>query len=272
MKHIGLILRYVFIVAMAVITLFPFVYMLSGSLMTYQEGTSIPPTLVPAVPQWGNFAEAMHQAPFARYFVNTILVAGACTLGTMVTTVLAGFALTCLDFRFKKTLMACLVALLMVPYEIVVFTNYSTIADLGLLDTYPALILPSLASVFYIFYLTQYLTAVPRTYYNAAKVQGCGDLEFIWKVMLPMCRPALFTMGLLLFIGGWNNFLWPILVTNTTEMRLISNGLSAFASESGTAVQLQMAASAITIIPILVLYAIFHRHIIEGVAQNGIKG
>lgn len=272
MKHFNKALTYVFVIIMAAITVFPFLYMISGSLMTYQEATSIPPTALPHVPQWHNFAEAMAQAPFARYFINTVLVAGLSTLGTIVTTVLAAFALVRLKFRFKKVLTMGMVALLMVPYEVIVFTNYRTIAQMGLLDTYWALILPSLASVFYIFYLQQYLTSIPETYYNAAKVDGCGDLEFIWKVMVPMCRPALFTMGLLLFIGGWNSFLWPILVTNSTDMRLISNGLSSFASESGTAVQLQMAASTITIMPILILYFIFHKQIIEGVANNGIKG
>jgi multiple sugar transport system permease protein len=263
---------HVFIIIMALITIFPFAYMLSGSFMSYQEATSIPPIMLPHTLRWSNFAEAMRQAPFARYFFNTILVSAVSTLGTIVTTVLASFALVRLKFRGKRILFDAMVALLMVPYEVVVFTNYRTIAQLELIDTYWALILPSLASVFYIFYLQQYLVAVPDTYYNAAKVDGCGDLEFIWKVMVPMSRPALFTMGLLLFIQGWNSFLWPILVTNSTDMRLIGNGLSAFATESGTAVQLQMAASAITIIPILVLYVIFHKQIIEGVSRNGIKG
>ena len=272
MRFLGKGLVYVFVIIMAALTLFPFLYMLSSSLMTYQEVTSIPPTIVPHVPQWRNFVEAMRQAPFPRYFLNTVLVSGLSTLGTIITTVLAAFALVRLRFRFKKALMMGMMALLMVPYEVVVFTNYRTINQLGLLDTYWALILPSLASVFYIFYLQQYLSSMPAAYYNAAKVDGCGDLEFIWKVMIPMSRPALFTMALRLFIGGWNSFLWPILVTNSTDMRLISNGLSAFATETGTAVQLQMAASTATIVPILVLYFIFHKQIIEGVSSNGIKG
>ena len=272
MRIIGKTLSYVFIVVMAVITLFPFAYMLSGSLMTFQEATSIPPALVPRTPQWGNFAQAMTQAPFLRYFFNTLLVSGLSTLGTLATSVLAAFALTALNFRGRRIILGIMVSLLMVPYEVVVFTNYRTIAQLGLIDTYTALILPSLASVFYIFYLREYMTSIPRSYYQAAKVNGCGDLEFIWKIMVPLCRPALVTAGILLFVGGWNNFLWPILVTNSTDMRLISNGLSSFATESGTQVQLQMAASAITVIPVLIVYLIFHRNIIEGVATHGIKG
>ena len=272
MKILGKTLSYVFIVIMALITLFPFLYMISGSLMNFQEATGIPPALVPKTPQWGNFARAMTQAPFLRYFFNTLLVSGLSTLGTLVTSLLAAFALTALNFRGKRIVLGLMISLLMVPYEVVVFTNYRTIAQLGLLDTYTALILPSLASVFYIFYLQEYMTSIPRSYYQAAKVCGCTDLEFIWKIMIPLCRPALVTAGILLFVGGWNNFLWPILVTNSTDMRLISNGLSSFATESGTEVQLQMAASAITVIPVIIVYLIFHRTIIEGVATHGIKG
>ena len=163
-------------------------------------------------------------------------------------------------------------ALLMVPYEVTVFTNYQTIAQLGLLDTYTALIVPSLASIFYIFYLKEYLSSIPISYYKAAKVDGCSDLEFINRILVPLAKPALFTMGILSFISGWNSFLWPILVTNTKEMRLLSNGLSAFATESGTNVQLQMAASTIAIVPILILYLIFRKQIIRGVVKSGVKG
>lgn len=272
MKKFNLVLSKIFIVIMALITLFPFVYMILASLMTYQEVTSIPPTLIPSKFQFSNFADAMKQAPFLRYFINTVFVSGVTTLGTIITSTLAAFAFVKLEFKFKNLLLTFLVALLMVPYEVVVFTNYQTIAKLGLLNTYTALILPSLASVFYIFYLKNYLTSIPISYYKAAKVDGCSDLEFIRRILIPLAKPALFTMGILSFINGWNSFLWPILATNTTEMRLLSNGLSSFATESGTQVQLQMAASAIAIIPILIIYFVFRKQIIRGVVKSGVKG
>ena len=272
MKKFNSVLSKTFIVLMAIITLFPFVYMILSSLMTYQEATSIPPTLFPKELQWNNFAQAMEQAPFIRYFFNTIIVAGISTIGTVITTILASFALVQLEFKYKNALILGMAALLMVPYEVTVFTNYQTIAQLGLLDTYAALILPSLASVFYIFYLKEYLSSVPSSYYKAAKVNGCSDLEFVKRILLPLAKPALFTMGILSFIGGWNSFLWPILVTNTKEMRLLSNGLSSFATESGTSVHLQMAASTIAIVPILIIYLIFRKQIIRGVVKSGVKG
>lgn len=272
MKQVSKAVSYIFIILMAAITLFPFIYMILAGLMTYNEATSIPPTLIPESFQWVNFSEAMKQAPFARYFVNTIFVSGVSTIGTIITSVLAAFALVKLEFKFKNVVTMGMIALLMVPYEVVVFTNYQTIAQAGLLDSYAALILPSLASVFYIFYLKEYLTSIPITYYKAAKVDGCGDLEFIRKIMIPLAKPSLFTMGILSFISGWNSFLWPILVTNSKEMRLLSNGLSSFATESGSAVHLQMAASTIAIVPILIIYLIFRKQIIQGVVKSGVKG
>ena len=272
MKKVNLLLSKTFIVIMALITLFPFVYMILASLMTFQEATSLPPTLFPKKFQWGNFALAMEQAPFVRYFFNTIIVAGLSTVGTIVTSILAGFALVKLEFKHKNLLVMGMAALLMVPYEVTVFTNYQTIAQLGLLDTYTALIVPSLASIFYIFYLKEYLTSIPISYYKAAKVDGCTDLEFIRRILIPLAKPSLFTMGILSFINGWNSFLWPILVTNSKEMRLLSNGLSSFATESGTNVQLQMAASTIAIVPILILYLVFRKQIIRGVVKSGVKG
>lgn len=260
------------IVILALITLFPFIYMILGSLMTFQEATSIPPTLFPEKLQFENYVEAFKKAPFARYFINTLFTSIVTTLGTLFTTILAAFAFTKLQFKGKTVVSLVLAALLMVPYEITVFTNYQTIAKFGMINTYWALTIPHMASIFYIFYLRGYLEGIPMSYYNAAKVDGCSDWEFIWRVLVPISKPALFTMGILSFISGWNSFLWPILVTNSKEMRLISNGLSAFASESGTAVQLQMAASTFAIVPILVLYLIFRNQIMRGVSRSGLKG
>ena len=272
MKKIFTLCCYIFIILMAVITVFPFIYMLLASLMTFQEATSIPPTIIPEHLQFGNYIEAMRQAPFLRYFFNTVLVAGCSTFGTLVTSVLAAFALVKLQFKYKNVVVLGMVALLMVPYEVVVFTNYQTIAKLNLMNTYTALILPSLASIFYIFYLKEYLTSIPIAYYKAAKVDGCSDLEYIWKIMIPLSKPSLFTMGILCFINGWNSFLWPILVTNENTLRLLGNGLTAFTTESGTAVHLQMAASSIAIVPILIIYLIFRKQIIKGVVKSGVKG
>ena len=158
MKRLGTILSYIFIAFMTIVTLFPFIYMILAGFMTFQESISIPPTLWPAKFQWGNINEVFEAAPFVRYFFNTVFVSGITTLGTVLTTILAGFAFVKLEFKNKGILLLVMISLLMVPYEAIVFTNYRTIARMGLLDTYAALIIPSLASVFYIFYFKNYLS------------------------------------------------------------------------------------------------------------------
>ncbi len=240
--------------------------------MTYSEVTSIPPTIIPDSLQWGNYSEVFAKAPFLRYFVNTVFVSATTTLFTVVTSVLAGFALSSLEFKHKNLVVGLLVSLLMVPYESIIFTNYHTIAKLGLLNSYSALIIPFLTSIFYIYYLYGYLKGIPTTYYKAAKIDGASDLEYIWKILVPMSKPAIVTVAILTFISEWNSFLWPLLVTNEKKYRLLNNGLAAFTTESGSDVQLQMAAATLTVIPILIIYLIFRKEIIRGVAKNGIKG
>lgn len=272
MKKMITIISYLFILLLGITTLFPFVYMILAGLMSYSEVTSIPPTFLPKHLQWGNYVEVFEKAPFLRYFINTVVVSLATTIATVITSVLAAFALSSLKFRFKGLVVGVMVSLLMVPYESIIFTNYNTIARMGLLDTYTALIIPFLTSIFYIYYLMGYLRGIPDTYYKAAKIDGASDLEFIWRILVPMSKPALVTVGILTFISSWNSFLWPLLVTNSSDFRLLNNGLSAFATESGSDVQLQMAAATITVVPILIIYLIFRKEIIRGVAKNGIKG
>lgn len=272
MKRIVNIVSLIFVSGLAFITIFPFIYMILSGLMTYQEATSIPPTLIPNIFQFKNYSLVFEKAPFIRYFFNTVFVSLITTISTLVTSVLAAFALVKLEFKHKNLILLVMVSLLMVPYESIVFTNYQTIARLGLLNTYSALIIPSLTSIFYIYYLVGYLKSIPVSFYRAAKIDGARDIEFITKVMIPLSKPALVTVGILSFISGWNSFLWPLLVTNEKKFRLLNNGLAAFTTESGSDVHLQMAAATLTIIPVILIYLAFRKEIIKGVAKDGIKG
>ena len=265
-------LAYAFLLVMSLITLFPFVYMILTGLMTHQETVQMPPTLIPHSLQFSNYVKVFKEIPFLRYFVNTLLVSVITTVATLITCTLAAFALTSLQFRFKKLIFTIMVGLLMVPYESIIFTNYNTIANLGLLNTYAALIVPFLTSIFYIYFLNNYMKAMPDSIYKAAKVDGASDMEYIWRVLVPMVRPALVTVGILTFIMSWNSFLWPLLVTNNDNMRLLNNGLAAFETESGAQTQLQMAAATMTVVPVLIIYFIFRKEIIKGVSNNGTKG
>lgn len=272
MKKVSTVLSYIFIIVLAIITVFPFIYMILAGLMTYSEATSMPPTFLPKNFQFNNYIQVFQKAPFIHYFFNTVFVSLAVTIATLITSVLASFALTSLQFKGKKIVLFVMVALLMVPYESIIFTNYNTIARMGLLNTYTALIIPFITSIFYIYYLNGYLKGIPATFYKAAKIDGASDLEYIRRILIPLTKPALVTVGILTFISSWNSFLWPLLVTNDKKYRLLNNGLSAFTTESGNDVHLQMAAATLTVIPILIIYFIFRKQIIRGVAKNGIKG
>lgn len=274
MKRIrwGVVLGYIILVIFAIITVFPFIYMILGGLMSFQETTSIPPTIIPKHFEWGNYAKVFAQAPFARYFFNTFVTASITTIVSLFNSLLGAFAMVNLQFKGKRFIQIILLSLLMVPGEAIIFTNYNTIDRMGLLNTYIGLVLPFLTSIFYMYYLQSYFGSISSTIYKAAMIDGASDWEYIWKILVPMSKGGLFTVGLLSFISGWNSFLWPLLVTNEDSMRLLNNGLSAFASDAGSETQLQLAAATLTVLPILILYLIFRKQIIRGVVRNDLKG
>ena len=179
--------------------------------------------------------------------------------------------MTNLKFKGKGFIQLIFLSLLMVPGEAIIFTNYNTIAHLGLLNTYLGLVLPFLTSIFYMYYLQSYFTAISPTIYKAAMIDGASDWEYIWKILVPMSKGGLITVALLSFISGWNSFLWPLLVTNEDKMRLLNNGLAAFASDAGAQTQLQLAAATLTVVPVLIVYFIFRKQIILGVVRNDLK-
>ncbi|MCZ4009180.1 carbohydrate ABC transporter permease [Lactobacillus jensenii] len=270
--RIGNLIAYLVLAIFALITVFPFVYMILGGLMSYSETTTIPPTLIPHKFNWENYAKVFAQAPFARYFLNTFITASVTTIVSLFNALLAAFALTSLKFKGKGLVQSLLLSLLMVPGEAIIFTNYNTIAKMVLLNTYLGLVLPFLTSIFYMYYLQSYFGSISDTIYKAAMINGASDWEYIWKVLVPMSKGGLFTVGLLSFISGWNAFLWPLLVTNEDSMRLLNNGLSSFASDSGSETELQLAAATLTVLPILIVYFIFRKQIIRGVVRNDLKG
>lgn len=266
------ILRFVILILGAFITILPFVWMILSSLKTPAEIIAVPPSLFPASPQWSNYAKAWAAAPFARYFINTVIVAIGGTIGTVITTVLAAFAFSRLNFPGKKIIFSLLMATLMIPGEMLIITNYVTITKLHWIDSYKAMIIPWIASVFYIYLLTQFFMQVPDELYLAAKVDKCSDFKYMMKIMVPMNRHAIITIAILNIISSWNAFLWPLLVTNSDEMRVLSTGLVQFQSEAGSDYQLIMAASCILVMPIIIIYLFLRKYIIEGVTRSGLKG
>ena len=266
------ILKYAVLLIGAFFTLLPFLWMISSSFKTPAEIIKIPPVLVPAELQWQNYVEAWTAAPFGRYLINTIIITVFTTVGVLVTSVVSAFAFSRLKFPGKDLVFSLFMATLMIPGEMLIITNFLTITKLHWIDTYQAMIVPWVSNVFYIYLLTQFFLQVPDALYLAAKVDKCSDLKFMLRIMVPMNKSAITTIAILNIIGSWNSFLWPLLVTNSQEMRVLSNGLIRFQTEAGTDYELIMAASCILVVPIILVFLFLRKYVLEGVAFNGVKG
>ena len=266
------ILKYAVLLIGAFFTLLPFLWMISSSFKTPAEIIKIPPVLVPAELQWQNYVEAWTAAPFGRYLINTIIITVFTTVGVLITSVLSAFAFSRLRFPGKDLVFSLFMATLMIPGEMLIITNFLTITRLHWIDTYQAMIVPWVSNVFYIYLLTQFFLQVPDALYLAAKVDKCSDLKFMLRIMVPMNKSAITTIAILNIIGSWNSFLWPLLVTNSQEMRVLSNGLIRFQTEAGTDYELIMAASCILVVPIILVFLFLRKYVLEGVAFNGVKG
>jgi len=265
---------YGFLMLMALIVLFPFYWMIISSLKTLPEYRESVPTLWPRVIVWRNYAEAFTTANLGRLFLNTAYVGVVSTLLSLVITVLSAFAFARLEFKGKDTLFGALLATMMIPGELFTITNYATVTQLGWIDSFTVLIVPFLVSVFYIYLLRQNFLQIPNELYLAAKVDGCGDLKYLWKVMVPLALPTLISITILKMMGAWNSYVWPRLVANKEQYRLITNGLrNAFTESTGDVnYPVQMAAVAIVSAPLFMVFLFLRKYIMAGVSRSGIKG
>ena len=266
---------YTLLTAWAVMVLFPFYWMLLTSVKSYSAYNSeYIPQLFTLAPTAQNYVDAFTKVPLGGYFINTLIFTVATTAVMLVVTVLAAFAFARLDFRGKDFAFTLFLALMMIPNELVVITNYVTITDLDLRNTFMGLILPSVTSVFYIYLLKENFAQIPDELYYAAKVDGTSDLKYLMKVMVPICRPTLVTVTILKVIECWNSYVWPRLVTDEEAYFLVSNGIQSI-RENGFGrenIPAMMAAVVVISVPLIVLFLIFRKKIMEGVARGGTKG
>lgn len=277
-QHRALIFKvvaYAFLGFWALMVLFPFYWMLLTSLKSYgaYNGEYIP-QLITLSPTFENYITAFTAVPLGRYFLNTVIFMVATTAVMLVVTVLAAFAFARLEFKGKNLAFTLFLSLMMIPSELVVITNFVTATNLNLRNTFMGLILPSVASVFYIYLLKENFAQIPDELYYAAKVDGTSDFKYLWKVMIPICRPTLVTVTILKAIECWNSFVWPRLVTDEEEYFLVSNGIQAI-RENGFGrenIPAMMAAAVVISVPLIVLFIVFRKKIIEGVARGGTKG
>ena len=262
-KAFGKTVVYLILIMGAAFILLPFVWMLLTSIKPSKEVLQMPPKWIPSRIQWENYREAFHAVPFFKYFRNSVIVTVCITSCELITR---------LEFKGKNILFILLVATMMVPGEILVIPNFVTLAKLGWINSYKALIAPWGASVFSIFLLRQQFASIPESYYKAARMDGCGDFRYLLTVMVPMSRPTIVSIALLKVINSWNAYLWPLIATNSKDMRTLPVGLAYFSTEAGVSYNTLMAFSLLIISPTLMVYLFTQKYIIQGVSRTGLKG
>ncbi len=279
-------LLYTVLTVGAVTSLAPFIWMILTSLKSYREVAtrvlwpaalrlstySMPPEQRPIPDLFYNYVQAWEAAPFARYFANSFFIAICTATGVLITSTLAAYAFARLNFYGKNVIFTLFLATMMIPFEVTMIPNFITVSNLGWVNKYQAMIIPWIASVFGIFLLRQFFATIPPDLYDAALLDGCGHFRFLTQIVLPLSKPALISVGLFNFLGSWNAFTWPLIVTREEKMYPVQVGLRYFVTESGTATQELMAAATITILPLVILYFFAQKQFIEGISTTGLKG
>lgn len=267
--------KYLMLGIWGVIVLFPFYWMVLTSIKSYSAYNSeYIPKFFTLYPTLQNYAEAFSAVPLARYFLNTLIFTVVTTCLTLVVITLAAFAFARLNFRGKRLAFTLLLSLMMIPNELVIITNFVTITDLNLRNTFMGLILPSVTSVFYIYLLKENFAQVPDELYYAAKVDGTSDFKYLTRVLIPICSPTLVTIIILKVIECWNSYVWPRLITDDENLFLVSNGIQAI-RENGFGrenIPAMMAAVVVISVPLIALFLVFRKKIMEGVSRGGLKG
>lgn len=268
-------LIYVLLTLWALIVLFPFYWMILTSVKSYGSyNAEYIPSFFTLSPTLQNYVDAFTTVSLGKYLLNTFLFTVITTALMVVVSTLAAFAFARLEFRGKNLAFTLFLSLMMIPNELVVITNFVTITNLNLRNTFTGLILPSVTSVFYIYLLKENFAQVPDELYYAAKVDGTPDLRYLWKVMIPICKPTLITIAILKVIECWNSYVWPRLITDDSRYFLVSNGIqeireNGFGREN---IPAMMAAVVVISLPLIILFLVFRKKIMAGVARGGTKG
>ena len=263
--HLGLILG-------SSLMLLPFLWMVSTSLKLPREIFTFPPTWIPSEFAWSNYTKALTAMPFGRFYLNSLAVAIAVTLLTILTSALAAFAFARLRFRGRDTLFLIYLATLMIPFTVLLIPNFVLIRQFNWYDSYQALILPPAFSAFATFLLRQYFRGIPQELDDAARMDGASSFRIWWQIIMPNSAPVIAALAIFVFLGNWNEFLWPLVVTNSPEMRTIPVGLSAFQGQFNVRWELLMAAAVVAMLPIIVVYLFAQQWFIKGITITGMGG
>ena len=269
------VLVWTLLIVCAIAVLFPFYWMILSSVKSFGSyNAETVPKFYPTSPTLENYLTAFESVPLGDYLFNTLIYTVVTTAIMLVIIIPAAFAFARLEFKGKNFVFVLLLSLMMIPTELVIITNFVTVTELDLRNSFTGLILPSVTSVFYIYLLKENFAQVPRQLYYAAKADGTSDFKFMWKVMLPICKPTVITIAILKIIECWNSYVWPRLITDDRAYYLVSNGIqeireSGFGREN---IPAMMAAVVIVSLPLIILFICFRNKIMEGVARGGTKG
>ena len=269
------ILKYLFLSFWGLIVLFPFYWMILSSVKSYSAYNSeYVPKFIASNPTLENYRSAFTSVNLGRYFFNTIVFAVVTTVIMLIVITLAAFAFARLEFRGKNIVFTIFLSLMMIPNELIIITNFVTITNMGLRNSFTGLVLPSITSIFYIYLLKENFEQIPENLYKAAKVDGTSDFKYLIRVMIPICKPTMITITILKVIECWNNFVWPRLITDNPNYYLVSNGIqeireNGFGREN---IPTMMAAVVVISVPLIILFLVFRKQIMAGVQKSGTKG
>ena len=254
----------------AVITAFPLFWMLSGSLKPHRESISYPPKLIPESPTFDHYVRLFTELDFSRYLVNTVIVVLIGGIGILLMA-MAGYAFAKFDFRGKSWMFFLVLATLMIPIQVTMIPTYLILNGMKLTNTLVGIALPTLVSGFSIFLFRQFMSTVPTELLEAARLDGAGEFRTFWQVVLPLSKPILAVQVVLTFISGWNSFLWPLIIASDQKLYTLSVGLSLLNKQLAVDPSLQMAAASVMVVPVLIVFVVFQRYVVQGFALSGLK-
>jgi len=265
-------LQYLLLIIGALIVVYPIFFALGLSLMGAGEVGSFPPHIIPHSIELGNFNAAMDAAPLGRFMLNSFLVSMIVTIAQLITASLAAYAFAFFEFRYKNVLFLLFLSTMMIPGESTIIPNYLTMRSLGWINTYQGLTIPFMATAFGTFLLRQYFMTLPRELFDAARIDGCSRFRYLWSIVLPMSRPALGTLGVYAFITTWNQYLWPLLMTNDANMRTVQIGIGMLQFQDATTWNVVMAGVVIILLPSLLTLILGQKQLIKGLTAGAVKG
>ena len=269
-RSIAKILVYLVLSVGAALILFPLAWMLTTSFKPFPE--VFQGAFLPKKPTWENYVQVLVRTDYVRWFLNSLIVSTATTVSVLFFDALVGYTLAKLDFPGRNLIFILILSTMMIPTEMLVIPWFVTSSEFGWIDTYWGIAFPGLITAFGVFLMRQFFQGIPDDLLDAGRIDGVSEFGLFWRIALPLVRPALAALTIFTFLGNWNAFLWPLIVIQSRWMRTLPVGLALFSGEAGAQWHLIMAASALAVIPVIVVFAIFQRQIIEGVVLTGIKG